>query len=513
MSPRHSQRVIVVGAGVGGLVAALQLAAQGIEVLVLERQASPGGKMREVAVDGQRLDAGPTVLTMRWVFDELFDAVGSRTADHLGLRPLSVLARHAWSATERLDLHADVDAAAAAIGEFAGAAAARGYREFCVRAQGIYRTLEQPFLRQTRPDPLSLTRHVGLRGLPELMRIAPFATLWRTLGTYFDDPRLRQLFARYATYCGSSPFLAPATLMLVAHVERSGVWSVDGGMHRIAQALAAAAAARGATLRYGSHVERIELNAGRVTGVRLGSGEHLAATAVVFNGDAAALAAGALGQDASRGIAPIDAAQRSLSAVTWSLVAPTEGFELLRHNVFFGADYAAEFDALRAGRLPDDPTVYVCAQDRQQADEPPRRERLLVLVNAPPNADSRALTAEEIEACEQRSLRKLALCGLTMQRRPGATLTTTPTDFARQFPATGGALYGQASHGWQAAFRRPGARTAIPGLYLAGGSTHPGPGVPMAALSGRLAATSLMADRASTRRLHPAATPGGTSTR
>jgi 1-hydroxycarotenoid 3,4-desaturase len=509
----RSFRIVVVGAGIGGLVAALELAAQGAEVLLLERGGAPGGKLREVELDGQRLDAGPTVLTMRWVFDELFDGIGSRTEDHLQLRWQPTLARHAWG-HQTLDLHADLDASSDAIGSFAGADAAHGYREFCTHAHAVYRTLERPFLRSDRPDPLTLARRVGLAGLPGLLRIAPFRTLWSALGEHFHDPRLRQLFGRYATYCGSSPFLAPATLMLVAHVERSGVWSVDGGMHRIAEALAEAARRRGALLRLHADVQRVELKGGRVAGVRLADGETIDADAVVFNGDAAALGAGLLGDDVRDATARAGAARRSLSALTWNLVAQTEGFELVRHNVFFGDDYRAEFDALtQQARLPDDPTVYVCAQDRDTPQAVPRRERLLVLVNAPPTGDRRPPTAEEIERCEQQTFRRLALCGLTVQRRPGALQTTTPVDFARMFPATGGALYGMASHGWQATFRRPGARTAVPGLYLAGGSTHPGPGVPMAALSGRLAAASVLRDRASTRSWHPAATPGGISTR
>ncbi|MBC8058034.1 MAG: FAD-dependent oxidoreductase, partial [Rhizobiales bacterium] len=257
------QRVIVVGAGIGGLVSALELAAEGIEVLLLERAARPGGKMRELEVGGVAMDAGPTVFTMRWVFDELFDSIGARLADHLRLQPLGVLARHAWSEHERLDLFADMARSADAIGAFAGAQASRGYLDFCRRAARIYRTLESPFLRSARPTPLSLARRVGLGGLPDLLRISPITTMWSELGRHFADPRLRQLFGRYATYCGSSPYQAPATLMLVAHVEQQGVWSVDGGMHRVAQALAALAVERGATLRFNAPVDAILTRGGR----------------------------------------------------------------------------------------------------------------------------------------------------------------------------------------------------------------------------------------------------------
>jgi len=517
-----SRRVIVVGAGIGGLVAALELAASGVEVLLLERAAQPGGKMRELTVDGAAMDAGPTVFTMRWVFDELFDAVGARLIDHLQLAPVSVLARHAWSEGERLDLFADKARSADAIGALAGPQASRGYLAFCERARGIYQSLEQPFLRGSRPNPLSLVQRAGLRGLPGLMRISPFATLWSELGRHFADPRLRQLFGRYATYCGASPYQAPATLMLVAHVEQEGVWRVEGAMHRVAQEMAALARERGATLRFNTPVSEVLMRGGRACGVRLTDGEELAAEAVVFNGDVAALGAGLLGDALRSAAAPVAAAQRSLSALTWNLRAPTRGFPLSHHTVFFSNDYAAEFDDLRRGRLPSSPTVYVCAQDRSDDDAAvSTAERLLLIVNAPARGDTRAFTPEELNRCESQTFQQMARCGLQVDRHPSCTQMTTPQHFEQLFPATGGALYGRAAHGWMASFTRPGSRSRLPGLYLAGGSVHPGPGVPMAALSGRQAAASVIADRASARTSSrpstppspPVVTPGGTSTR
>jgi 1-hydroxycarotenoid 3,4-desaturase len=509
-----SERVVVVGAGIGGLAAALDLSARDIEVLVVERAAQPGGKMRQVQIGDALMDAGPTVFTMRWVFDELLADAGTRLEDHLALQPVQVLARHAWSEASTLDLFADLERSGDAIGRFAGPADMRGYRAFCARGRQIYRTLEAPFLRGVRPTPFSLATRVGLRGMPALAQISPFATLWKELGTYFRDPRLRQLFGRYATYCGSSPYLAPATLMLVAHVEQDGVWLVDGGMHRLATTLAQLAARHGAAFRYGAHVSEIISSAGRATGVRLESGELVEADAVVFNGDVAALGRGLLGKEAATGLAQ-DVSKRSLSALTFNVRAAVRGFPLLRHTVFFSRNYAAEFeDMFERHQLPGEPTVYVCAQDRddRNADPPQGPERLLCIVNAPPAGDTRAFTSTEIARCEAQTFQLLSRCGLQVEDRLGHQVVTTPNDFARMFPGTGGALYGQASHGWKASFSRPGSRSRLPGLYLAGGSTHPGPGVPMAALSGRLAATSLLADRHSTPRYHPVAMLGGMST-
>jgi len=495
--------VVVVGAGVAGLAAAVELAARGRAVTVLERASTPGGKLREVEIAGQRLDAGPTVLTLRGIFDELFAVAGTRLEEHLALTPVSVLARHAWGPDARLDLHADPERSTAAIGAFAGAAEARRYTEFLARSRRVYEALEASFIRAPVPSVAHLVRHAGLRGLGALASASPFRSLWSTLGDHFHDPRLQQLFGRYATYLGSSPYQAPATLMLLAHVEQAGVWLVDGGMHRIAQVLAGLAIKLGATIRYESEARTIEIVRGETRGVILASGECVAANAVIVNADASALGDGLLGATAAPAALAVPVAERSLSALTWNIVADTEGFPLSRHTVFFSSDYAREFDDIfRRNMLPSEPTVYVCAQDR---DDTGRRngtgpERLLCLVNAPPTGDRRPFTSAEIESCEQRTFTLLERSGLRTRRTPDRTAITTPADFSRLFPGSGGSLYGRASHGWRASFRRPGVRTRTRGLYLAGGSIHPGPGVPMAALCGRLAAGALIADSASTRR-------------
>ena len=515
MRMRH---VVIIGAGVGGLTAALRLAAQGVEVTVVEAAAGPGGKMREVMAGGAPVDSGPTVFTMRWVFDELAADVGLSLDDHITCQPTHTLARHGWSDGARLDLFADLDESVAAIEAFSGMRDAQAYRAFAARAQGIYSTLKDSYISASRPNLLQLTRRIGLSRWGELMRLSPYSTLAGALARSFADPRLRQLFARYATYCGSSPYAAPATLMLVAHVEREGVWLIKGGMQRLAEALAAMGKRCGAGFLYQRRAARILVEGGRACGVELADGERIAADAVIMNGDVSALGAGLLGPDVTGAVAMTPPKARSLSAITWSMQAKTRGFPLLRHNVFFSDAYRAEFDdILIHGHAPRAPTIYVCAQDRgDQAPTPgaePSHERLFCLINAPANGDGAPLEPSDLQSCEDATFRHLERCGLTVTPLDAARVVTTPADFAQMFPASGGALYGRAQHGWMASFARPGARTRLPGLYLAGGGVHPGPGVPMAALSGRQAALSVMTDLGSTAPFRPAATPGGMSTR
>ncbi len=513
-SPR-APRAVVVGGGIGGLACAVDLASRGVAVTVLERAATVGGKMRQVEVAGRAIDAGPTVLTMRWVFEGLFADAGASLAEQVTLRPLHTLARHAWQDGSRLDLFADEERSAAAIAEFAGPAEARGFREFCRHTAAIYRQVSRPFIAEARPTLPGLVGSLGLGGLRNIFKIDFHRSMWKALGEFFRDPRLRQLFGRYATYYGSDPFTAPATLNLIAHVEQAGVWSVEGGMFGLAEALARVASGLGAEIRCAAEVAEITDQGGRARGVVLTTGETLAAEAVIVNADIHAVAGGRFGAAGAAAVTAPAGAQRSLSAVTWATVATVKGWPLLRHNVCFSRDYAAEFtDLTRDERLPREPTVYVCAQDRGDESTPSSDpQRLLILVNAPPRGGEGRFLSPEIDACQRATLQLLRSCGLDVTLDPSATSRTTPNEFAAMFPGTGGAIYGAATRGWTDSLRRHGARTKLAGLYLAGGSVHPGAGVPMAALSGRHAARSACEDLASTAGWRPAATAGGTSTR
>ena len=491
---KKGRRAAVIGAGIGGLAAAIELAAAGCEVDVFEAASEPGGKMRQLSVAGRGVDAGPTVFTMRWIFDELLRAADTDLESLLPLHHAQVLARHAWCQGGRLDLFADRERSAAAIGEFAGAADARGYLDFCARSADIYSTLREPFIASQRPGMLDLTLRVGLHRLDALWRTAPWQTLWNALDRHFDDPRLRQLFGRYATYIGSSPLSTPATLMLIAHVEQEGVWFVDGGMRALALALQRVAEACGARFHFDSAVDEVCVEGGAVNGLRV-AGERHEVDAIVYNGDISALGGGLLGDAAAAAVEAVPAARRALSAITFCIVGKVRGFPLHYHSVFFAQDYPQEFKAIfRRGDITDQPTVYVCAPDRAAHALPDGDERLLLLINAPADGDRRVRDAQALAALRERALGVLRSCGCELEFAPQNCVTTDPSAFNERFPASGGALYGRATHGMNASFQRPGARSRIRGLYLAGGSVHPGAGVPMAAMSGRLAAAALFED-------------------
>ncbi len=371
----------------------------------------------------------------------------------------------------------------------------------------LFEGFDGPVMQAERPSLAGLVAHVAPR--PGLWRaMGGLSTMAARLAREFDDPRLRQLFGRYATYVGGSPYESPAVLRLIAHAEARGVWRVVGGMHRLAVAMADLAARRGAAFRYDTSVRRIEMQSGGIVAVHTEAGERIACDRVVFNGDPRALATGLLGEPARRAVSERHVEPRSLSANVWAFAAEPRGLDLAHHNVFFGADPRTEFDPIAAGNLPEDPTLYVCAQDRGGAETPTGPERFEIIMNAPPAGRA----PEDISACRTRTFPVLARRGLRFSPEPPDAALTTPVGFATLFPASQGSLYGRSPHGLRAAFARPTARTSLTGLYLAGGGAHPGAGVPMATLSGRHAAEAILTDLASTSTSRRMAMPGGMST-
>jgi 1-hydroxycarotenoid 3,4-desaturase len=498
---------VVIGAGSAGLTAAIDLALKGHRVTVVESQGVTGGKMRTIRVAGLDVDSGPTVLTMRWVFEELFRDAGKNLDDAIQIQRADVLARHAWPDGSSLDLYADMKRSTDAIRAFAGPIEADAYARFMAHAKKIYEVVQEPFLKGQRPTPASMLRDATRMGIAGLAAIDGMTTLHKRLRSFFKDERLIQLFGRYATYVGSSPFECPATLALIAHVEHEGVHFVKGGMRELVRALETLARELDVAFVTGEPVTRIRIENGSVTGVETRS-HSIDADAVVYAGDTASLAHGLLGEEAKKALPKysFEEEKRSLSALTISMVAETRGFKLAHHNVFFQNGSQREFsDLFNQRTLPSAPSVYICAQDRQNGEaELTKPERLFFIINAPANGQS--IPTRTISECQQAALSHLAKLGLDL--KPIEWTTTTPADFEARFPRTGGALYGIHSHETTASLKRPGARTPVRGLYLAGGSTHPGAGVPMSSLSGRLAVKALQEDSTWTRSYRKTGTGG-----
>jgi 1-hydroxycarotenoid 3,4-desaturase len=477
---------------------------------VLERFATPGGKMRIFPSVAGPVDAGPTVLTMKPVFDQLFADVGTRLDQHVVLEQETILARHFWPDGHSLDLMSDHDASVDRVGVAFGARAATEFNTFCQRAARLFNAFEGPMMHAATPTLAGMSA-VVLRDPTLIPAMSAHKNMAQMLRRQFTEPKLAQLFARYATYVGGVPGQSPALLSLIWEAERRGVWHVKGGMHQLARAIADLAAQHGATFHYDTHVNRIEIQDGRAFAVETDNG-RLLVDAVLFNGDPRALETGQLGGAVQKAVAKTATQPRSLSANVFAFAAtPTGGFPLAAHNVFFANDPAREYLPLGKGQPQDDPTLYICAQDRFAGAVPDGPERFEIILNAPPT-DQTSQTSQETSLCQTLIFNRLAQFGLRFSPAPDVAQLTTPVQFNAMFPASMGSLYGRSPRGMMAAFQRPTARSKIEGLYLVGGGVHPGAGVPMATLCAAHAAAAMIKDLNLTSTSLPEDTPGGTST-
>ena len=486
-------RDVVIGAGVGGLCAAIALASAGRNVTVIEAQAHLGGKIRSLPSDAGPVDTGPTVLTLPDVFETLFARAGARLADYVTLIPQPILARHFWQGGAQLDLYTDTAANADAIGRFAGAGAARDYQRFDRLTRAMYEAFDAPMMRAGKPRLGAIALAAAQRPAiwPALL---PQMTLARWLAGQFSDPRLVQLFGRYATYVGGAPQKSPAVLALVWQAEAAGVWAVQGGMAALAAGLARLARDKGVQFRCGIAAQQIMVQNGRAVAVHLADGSEIMARSLTYNGDPAALTKGLLGQMAQGAVRQSATQPRSLSAYVWAFAAQInpDAPDLIHHNVFFGGNPAHDFGAIARGEMARDPTLYICAQDRSSGDAPVAAERFEIIMNAAPLQAGVPPNPDETDQCQTEMLTQLSRFNLRFQTPPARAALTTPQGWETLFPASMGAIYGRSPQSLLAPMLRPTAQTRIKGLFLAGGGAHPGAGVPMAALSGQHAAAVIL---------------------
>ena len=488
-------RVVVIGAGVGGLACAARLSSQGHDVVVCEARDSVGGKLGLEVVDvpgrgAFRFDTGPSLVTMPQVFRDLFTATGG-WPDGLDFTPLDPTARYRFADGSGFDAGADLDVFCKALDAGLGPGNGDDWRAFTARAAQVWEASRVPFLESALDGPRSLAR-LAVRAPGDIAAIAPGRSL-RTLGRrHLRDPRLRMYLDRYATYTGSDPRRAPAALAAVPYAEQTfGGWYVTGGLHRLAEALHERALSCGATVRIGARVARIDRASGRVCGVTLVGGEHLPADVVVANNDARSVYGELLkAPSAARRLAR---ATPSLAGFVLLLAVEGRTPGLAHHNVLFPKDYDAEFNAVfgNPARPASDPTLYVSAPD-DPAVRPEGCEAWFVLVNAPRHGSGAGAidwgAPGLAETCTEHLLDLLAERGLPVRDRVLASRTVTPADLEQRTGAVGGAIYGTSSNGIAAAFLRPANRSPVPGLFLVGGSSHPGGGLPLVTLSAQIVA-------------------------
>jgi phytoene desaturase len=476
----------------------VRLASAGYKVTLLEKNERAGGKLNIVQEQGFTFDTGPSLVTLPGVLEATFRAAGRRMQDYLTLTRLDPICRYRFADGAGLDVSSDMQRL---VGDLERLAPGEGgnFRRFMAYARRLFERAGPIFL---LGGPPTLRALLSRRGF-DAARIDAHLSMDRVVSRFFRDPRLVQLFDRYATYSGSSPYRAPATLCMIPYIEMSkGAWYIEGGLYRLAESLLAVAMELGVEFRAGAEVVEVmvgdggQASGGRCVGVRLASGEEVRADNVVVNADP---------MYTYSKLVPVPYRDERPAKRLSSLEPSCSGFVLLlgvkgdysglgHHNVFFSKDYRAEFKAIfDEGKPAEEPTIYVaCTSKSDPTQAPAGYSNLFVLVNAPalPATEDRGEAQWRVWAGPYRDkiVAQLERAGLEgLGSRIVYEQIITPEDFEEKYNAWRGSIYGLSSNGRMTAFLRPPNRApGIEGLYFVGGSVHPGGGIPLVLLSARL---------------------------
>jgi phytoene desaturase len=484
--PGASRRVLVVGAGLSGLSAALHLAGRGREVTVVERESWPGGRAGRLDVDGYRIDTGPTVLTMPEIIEDAFAAVGETLSSRLDLMTVDPAYRAQFADGSSLDVHSDADQMASAVEEFAGAKQAAGYRKLRDWLTRLYAAEFDGFIARNFDSPLSLVS-------PQLARLAALGGFrnWNTMvGRHITDERLRRVFTFQSLYAGVAPRQALAAYAVIAYMDTvSGVFFPRGGIRALPDALAAAATDAGVRFVYGATVTGLERNGDRVAAVHTDQDERIACDAVVLTTELPTTYS-LLGRQPRR-IGRLRAAPSAVVVHVGCHSAPSTNRQLAHHNIVFGAEWDRTFtDIIRDGQLMRDPSLLVTrptASDPSLA--PPGHELFYVLAPAP-NLTRGVVDWSRIGDSYADQLLDIVGARLIPGLRADAKVlhVVNPDGWARQGMIAGTPFALAHSFAQTGPFRPANTVRGIDNAVLAGSSTVPGVGVPTAMISGRLAA-------------------------
>ncbi|MCC5914470.1 MAG: phytoene desaturase [Balneolaceae bacterium] len=473
-------RAVVIGAGLGGVASAALLAFRGYDVTVFESNATVGGKMQELERDGYRFDTGPSLFTMPFLLEKLFSNCGESLSDYLQFDELKPLCRYFWKDGIRFDNYAEREKSMEEIRRFSPSDA-DAYSKFLDRAEEIYNKTADAFLF----NPLYQLSDLKNLRFQDFLGIDAFSTVSDVVDDRFSSPHMRQFFKRFTTYNGSSPYLAPATLNVIPHVElNQGGYYVRGGMYRIAESLSKLAEKKGVQFRFNTRVESILVEGHKAVGVKTSKGEEFRSDALFANSDATETILKLLpsASVSTRKRESQEQIEPSCSGFVMMIGAEKRWDNLCHHNIFFSDDYEREFDDIFKRKvMPEDPTIYLANTSYTDPDHAPEgSSNLYILVNAPYMADhqdwdeiARSYSAFLIRELESRGLDGLSEAAEFVE-------VITPEHFYQKYGSNRGSIYGTSSNNRFAAFLRPrNALREVDNLYLTGGSTHPGGGIPL----------------------------------
>ncbi|SCL16773.1 phytoene desaturase [Micromonospora rhizosphaerae] len=485
-----TDRVVIVGAGLGGLACALHLAGSGRRVTVLEREPVPGGRAGRLSVDGYEFDTGPTVLTMPDLIAEALGAVGEELRDWLDLTPLDPAYRAWYPDGSTLDVITDTTRMAAEISRVCGPREADGYLRFVEYARRLWQLERADFIERNLDAPTDLLT----ANLLKLLAAGAFRRLQTKINQFFRDPRTQRIFSFQAMYAGLAPHDALAIYAVIAYLDSvAGVSFPRGGIHAVSRAMAGAAEKHDVQIRYGTTVTRVETANGRATGVVTADGEFVPADVVVLNPDLPV---------AYRDLLPPGRRRKltySPSCVVLH-VGSRQGYaKIAHHNIHFGQSWKDTFDeVIRRGELMTDPSLLVTNPSRTDPSVAPVGRHTYYVLAPVPNLDrapfdwrgglSRRYTDQLIETLEERGYVGFG-DGVEVLR------TVTPAEWEEQGMAAGTPFASAHSLFQTGPFRPGNLHRTLSNVVFTGSGTQPGVGVPMVLISGKLAASRITGGR------------------
>ncbi|WP_224925538.1 phytoene desaturase family protein [Bacillus pumilus] len=488
------KKVIIIGGGLGGLSAAIRLQSRGVQVTILEKEAALGGKLQRHQEAGYSFDLGPSTITMKSYFEEVFASCHRRMEDYVTFYPISPLTKNVFSDGHTVEFTPNIEQMESQIAAFSPEDA-KQYRPFLQESKKLFEQAEDQFLNRLL---LTWKDKANVKLVKALLSVKPFTTVQRLLRKYFRHPHTLAMFGRYATYIGSSPYEAPAIFNMMAYLEgEKGIYGIKGGTYRLVEAFETLAKELGVQIHLNEQVNKIHVKDRRITGVETAH-QMYEADQVIAGADALTVYRHLIDEKdrpsfLNQKLATIEP---SLSGFVLLLGVPKVYDQLSHHNVFFPENYEQEFkDIFQQKQLPQDPALYICYSGYSEPalSGGPGRSNLFVLANAP------YVTKEQDwdmlkETYQQHVKTKLKEKGLfDIDQVTEYEAVQTPLDLQQKTGAFHGAIYGMSSNSFKQAFFRINNQSKdIEGLWFVGGTSHPGGGTPMVTKSGQLVAEAII---------------------
>ncbi|CAB4865424.1 unannotated protein [freshwater metagenome] len=500
---RGSGKVAVIGAGIGGMATAARLAKAGFEVSVFEASSRHGGKCRTEWIGKFAFDTGPSLLTIPAVYRDFFQRTGEVMGRILDISPVNPSFDYRFSDGKSIKFeNLSRKKTLAAITEALDNESALEWDQMMRRAEAMWDVSREPFIESELNSPLSLLKR------PKLLRDFRVIAPWKSLRNIeIRSPYLRKILDRYATYSGSDPRVAPAVLSTIAFIEEAfGAWHVKGGVGTLSDAIYKRACDLGVTFAFNTKVKEISHNSSKVTGLVLADGEKLEFTKIIANADA-----GSVYNELIKGkVRKIAKSRRAIAKSEPSLA----GFSILlglrpdpnskrleHHTILFPEDYDAEFISIFDKKIPVvKPTIYICAPHDESMVKESGYEAWSVLVNAPrhdPDGINGFDWSDEkfAKGYVEEIINQIEKAGISVRSRIEVLEFRTPLDLQNEVLAPGGSIYGTSSNGARSAFLRAKNRSPLKGLYLVGGSAHPGGGLPLVGLSAEIVSLAMLENK------------------